>query len=62
MQKFQFPHMGPFPAEIQVRKMTTEDQDVSFFFSSCLLGSYQVEACITYKKTDTYTYWDEEKL
>lgn len=32
MQKFQFPHMGPYPAEIQVCKMTTEDQDVSFFF------------------------------
>jgi len=60
MQKFQFPHMGPYPAEIQVCKMTTEDQDVSFFF--WLLGSYQVKACITYKKTDTYTFSGEEKL
>lgn len=55
MQKFQFPHMGPFPAEIQVRKMTTEDQDVSVFFFLVVWATYQVEACITYKKkTDTY--------
>lgn len=61
MQKFQFPHMGPYPAEIQVRKMTTEDQDVSFFFS--LVVRYQVKACITYKKkTDTYTFSGGEKL
>lgn len=59
MQKFQFPHMGPYPAEIQVCKMTTEDQDVSFFF--WLLGSYQVKACITYKKKPTHTHFGRGK-
>lgn len=56
MQKFQFPHMGPFPAEIQVRKMTTEDQDISVFFF-WLFGLHIKSRRVSHiKKKPTHTF------